>query len=421
MRASTIYIVMTGLMSLAQTLMFTTYALYYVTMLGLNPLQLLLVGSALEITIFLLEIPTGVLADSYSRRLSVILGTFVLGVAYTLEGSIPALRLAVPAFLTVVGAEVIRGVGETLLSGAQDAWIADEVGAENLGSVYLKATRLNQLMALAGIGGSVLLANVAYNLPYVVGGVLYLLLGGFLVATMPERGFTPAPRDGQNVWQLAGNTFRNGVRAVRGSSILLLILAVSLFAGAASEGYDRLWEAHILKNLTLPAAGHLQPATWFGILSAGATLLGLLAAHIAVKRLDVANPRAITGWLYALTGLRIAGTLAFALAGSFVWAVVAFWSLGIIGTLTAPLFNTWLNQHIESESRATVLSMMSQSNALGQTVGGPFVGAVGTRWSIRSSLLLAAVLLSPTLALYHSVRGSTANPCIDAVYSGRTN
>jgi MFS family permease len=192
---------------------------------------------------------------------------------------------------------------------------------------------------------------------------------------------------------------------VRGSTVLLLILAVSLFAGAASEGYDRLWEAHFLKNLTLPAAGHLQPATWFGILGAGAALLGLLAVHIAVKRLDAADPRAITGWLYALTGLRIAGTLAFALAGSFVQAVVAFWSLGIIGTLTAPLLNTWLNRNIESGSRATVLSMLSQSNALGQTVGGPFVGAVGTRWSIRSSLVLAAVLLSPTLALYHSING----------------
>lgn len=79
--------------------MFTTYALYYVNMLGLNPFQLALVGTALEVTIVLLEIPTGLVADLYGRRLSVVIGTLVLGAAYLLEGSIPFLGGLLPFFV----------------------------------------------------------------------------------------------------------------------------------------------------------------------------------------------------------------------------------------------------------------------------------------------------------------------------------
>ena len=43
----------------------------------------------LELTIFIFEVPTGVIADVYSRRLSVIIGYFLIGLGFLLEGSIP--------------------------------------------------------------------------------------------------------------------------------------------------------------------------------------------------------------------------------------------------------------------------------------------------------------------------------------------
>ncbi len=61
-RAETVYLIATGGMKLAEAIMFTTYAIYYVKMLKLNPLQLILVGTALETTVMLLEVPTGVVA-----------------------------------------------------------------------------------------------------------------------------------------------------------------------------------------------------------------------------------------------------------------------------------------------------------------------------------------------------------------------
>jgi len=68
--------------------MFTTYSVYYITALGLDPLQLVFVGTVLELTVLVFEGVTGVVADTYSRRRSIIAGMFILGFGFILEGSI---------------------------------------------------------------------------------------------------------------------------------------------------------------------------------------------------------------------------------------------------------------------------------------------------------------------------------------------
>src|SRR2546430_16862277 len=59
-------------------------AVYLVRELHFSPLQLVLMGTAMEAAVFLFEIPTGVVADTYSRRLSLIIGYLGVGAAWTL-------------------------------------------------------------------------------------------------------------------------------------------------------------------------------------------------------------------------------------------------------------------------------------------------------------------------------------------------
>ena len=98
-----------------------------------QPFELLLVGTVLEGSIFLFEIPTGVVADVRSRRMSIIIGLILIGTGFAFEG-------AIPLFATVLIAQVIWGVGYTFISGAREAWIADELDdEEQTGRIYLRA------------------------------------------------------------------------------------------------------------------------------------------------------------------------------------------------------------------------------------------------------------------------------------------
>lgn len=127
------YLVTEGALALFLSMIFTVNLVYQVEIAHLNPLQLVLVGTVLEATVFLLEVPTGIVADMYSRRLSVVFGMILVGLGFVLEGSIPRWE-------TILLAQVVWGTGYTFTSGAMEAWISDEIGEHKAGRAFLRAS-----------------------------------------------------------------------------------------------------------------------------------------------------------------------------------------------------------------------------------------------------------------------------------------
>ncbi len=388
-----IYLALEGAYACFFALIATVNLVYQMEVAHLNPLQLVLVGTVLEGTAFLCEVPTGILADTYSRRLSVILGIVLTGAGFMLEG-------LVPRFGAILLAQVIWGVGATFASGAEEAWIAGEIGDERAGPAYLRAAQAGQLGTLLGIPLSVALASVRLNLPIVVGGALILALGLALVLVMPERGFRPAPRERHGAWRTFGATFLRGGRLVRRSPLLLSILGVAAFFGMSSEGFDRLWTAHILTDYHLPALGQLDPVVWFGVIRASTLLLSIAATDIVRRRLDTRDHRAVTRTLFITNTALIASIVVFGLAGNFALALGAVLVASALRRVDSPVYTAWLSQSIAPEVRATVLSMGSQMDAFGQIAGGPVVGVIGTFVSLRAAMVATAVALAPALPLF---------------------
>lgn len=394
--ASLVYIVLSGAWAFIFALITTVNLVYQATVANLNPLQLVLVGTLLESTVFLGEVPTGVVADVYSRRLSVIIGVFLMGLGFILEG-------AIALFGTILLAQVIWGLGATFMSGALEAWIADEVGEARAGQAFLRGTQAGEVGGLVGIVASVALGSVAVNVPIVVGGALYLVLGLFLAVAMPESGYRPAPRESRTTWRSMADTLRAGAGLVRARPRLADILGIGLFFGLYSEAFDRLWTTHLLHTFTFPALGSLPPIIWFGIINAVAMLLSIAATEFVRRHADTNSHRAMTRALFAISVLLVAGVIAFGLAGTFALAILAYWAVYLLRTVRSPLQLAWLNQSLEPGVRATVISLSSQIDALGQITGGPALGALGTATSPRTAIVAAGFVLAPVLALFGRV------------------
>jgi predicted MFS family arabinose efflux permease len=225
------------------------------------------------------------------------------------------------------------------------------------------------------------------------------------VIYMPETGFKKEAAAISNPLKAMHKTFQDGVGVVRGNPILMMMLLVVLFSGAASEGFMRLWEAHFLENFRFPALGNLEPVVWFGIFVMGGNLLSIAGTAVFNKRFDTNHHLVINRSLYVLTLLHVVFLVLFGVASSFVWALVSFWAIQVILSISGPMFEAWLNQNIKSRSRATVLSIMSQTDAFGQAGGGPVVGLVGTRLSLRAAMVFSAILILPTLGVFAKLRG----------------
>ena len=385
-----LYLLMMGVQAFALTTVFTVNLVYQVKQVGLNPLQLVLIGTTLELTAFLMEIPTGVVADVRSRRLSVILGFLLLGGGYLLEGGLPL-------FEALLLAQVITGVGYTFLSGATSAWIVDEIGQARAGGAFLRASQVAQVMSFIGIFFSVAIASLSLQAAIIVGGIMLLLLAALLAFIMPETGFKRRPTSERDSWRDLFATLRAGIALIRGRQILLLILLATVIHGAFSEGFDRLWVAHLLENFSLPPLGDLDEVVWFGFISAVSMPLSLLATELIRRRIDMADGRKVALTLAAVYAVMIVSVLLFTHGGSFALVLLGLWLTQAARQIRNPLMDAWINQNTESEVRATVLSIQGQSDAFGQIAGGPIVGAVGLLSSVRTAISLSALLLLPIL------------------------
>jgi DHA3 family tetracycline resistance protein-like MFS transporter len=384
-------------------LMAVPFSVFLILEIGLDPLQLVLMGTILEVTYLLFEVPTGIVADTVSRRLSVTIGVVGTGLAFVLLG-------LAGSFLVAAASQVLWGLFATFTSGADVAWLTDEIGESAARPVYARADQAWHAAGLVGIALAVGLASIDLRLPFVASGIGYVVLGVAIRLNMTEEGFVkPERRDGERFHQGLLRTVRAGMREARAHPILLLILAAAALHGASTEGFDRLSDLHVLCDVRLPgvtgscAAGSFDVGfgliVWFGILDGVAMLLGIGGLQV-VKRIHLEGHARGARVLAVVDLALIATVVVFALVGEFWAAAGAFWLVGALRSVREPIFTAWINQGLDPATRATINSLGAQADAIGQAGGGPVLGLIARRGSVPAAVIVSGLLRAPALVLY---------------------
>jgi MFS transporter, DHA3 family, tetracycline resistance protein len=393
----TVYLSIRGTSALAFILFFTIAPLYRLRTAGLDPLQLVLVGSAMEAAVFLFEVPTGVVADVVSRRLSVIVGHAGMGVAFLLEA-------AVPTFAGVLIAQVLWGIAYTFTSGATIAWVSGELDddrEEQLASLFLRASRTGSAVALVALPVAWAMAGMSLRLPMLVGGLVELGLASWLIVAMGER-MMPTRPGARATWQQMGVTARRGFGAIRASRVLVLVSLAIFLAGGASEAYDRLWQAQLLGPVGFPAG--TSPLVWFGVVTTLSAGLGVLLPPLIERARPTATHAGLTRWLVGLSALQIIGLVMFGLSGSLLVAGVATLVLDRARSVRTDLMAAWLLPLTPPAERATALSTLEQCDSVGQVAIGPLFGGIARLISVPAALITSAFVLVPGLGVLVAAR-----------------
>jgi DHA3 family tetracycline resistance protein-like MFS transporter len=121
---------------------------------------------------------------------------------------------------------------------------------------------------------------------------------------------------------------------------------------------------------------------------------------LARRFVDTTSHRALTialGLTTAAIGFAVIGL---ANVTAFAAVLVFYWLATGLRSARGPLTTTWLNQHLPTRSRATLLSAFAQADAIGQVGGGPVVGYVARQLTIGFALTASALMLVPSLFLY---------------------
>jgi DHA3 family tetracycline resistance protein-like MFS transporter len=382
LNAYTTYLVLEAVRGLGLGLIVVA-PIFRIEVAGFGPLELVLAGTALEVAYFASEVPTGVLADTYSRRLSVICGAIVMGAAWVLEGSWPVLW-------PIMIAQALLGAGWTFFSGASEAWIAGEVGDDRAAHAIVRGKQANLGATVVGMFAGAALGAMNLRYPVLAAGASHLALAAFLLTAMGETGFQPEVHASRRA--ALASTFKGGTRAIRRSPILVLIIAAVFFGGAASEGVDRLWEAHLWVTFDLQTASGASRLYVFAAVGAGATLLSVVTISYARRFVVHESDRALPSTAAVVAVVVGAGTVAFGLAPALPVAIAVYWAVRIARNVGEPVYAVWVVRNAPPELRATVISMEGQSHAIGEIASGPGLGFVGRAVSIPAALVASGLL-----------------------------
>ena len=387
---------------------------WWVVELRLSPLQLVLLGTALVLTILLTEAPTGVLADLYGRKPSVVASFAVMGAAI-------GLMATSPAFGALILWQAVWAVGWTMQSGAATAWVTDELlagsgrpaggaGGEPPPAEARhdspRAAVLDQLIVRHAmwratglmVGVVVMVAAGWWSLrgALVIAGALTLAFAAYLAGAMAETAFgreTSDRRIAGGAWREARSIWRHGAALTLRRRMLLGVVSSAVIAGFAGEAIERL-DTLRLVTLGLPDYDGGEAVVFFGVVWFVMAGLSIPVMVWLRRRLATRDTPRDARLLVRLLAVSSVGALALAISPIFALALAGWTILDVAGETTYPLAEAMANREASSGVRATVISFLGQAEALGQVLGGVTLGLVAQFVSVPVALATAAGLLA---------------------------
>ena len=324
---------------------------------GLNQFQTQLLQSWFMLWIFFLEIPTGVMGDRIGVKSSTLIGLLT-------SGGAALICISTPDFYIFLFAEFLFATAAAFVSGSQEAWLYELVKEAGLSRMYTQLQVLSKnLYLLAMIVTSLTASFVSHflgvRLMFSTIGVSAFIAFLFLL-------FVPRPKKDVNA-ELVPNykrIIRESIKLLRKNKVLINDIAfVTVFS---SLGYFVIWlQQTMMQDLGIPVT-HFG---WYRLIFLSAQIvLGFILARMLRDR---------------RSSQRFDLLVAFLLSGAYIFAGLMHNTLGLIvylaivgglGMQIRTIYSKQINEHIPTDKRATMLSMISMIHRITLVILNPLVG-----------------------------------------------
>jgi MFS family permease len=337
---------------------------------GLKLSEVLFLNSWFMLWIFLLEVPTGTVADFLGRRASLMAGSVIAA-----AGAL--LYVSKPDFFVFLAAEVLFAAAFTLHSGADEALAYDSLKVSGLESGAKRTLAAMESFKLGGIvvaaiAGGFMADYFGYEAPmrfYVLPALAAFALACSLKE--PPVRETGALRPGYT------EILREGGRFFATNKVLLILTAELALTNALAWGLIWLFQP------LLAAAG--LPVAYYGVVHAAACL-GQITFLNNVERMEMllgSKQRLLTASVLTAGGAYVLLGLTDSLAAAAALIVAGF-------TFSLPrvvIFSAYMNRYIPSDKRATVLSVTSMCRTLAIVAVNPVIGLLAD-WSVANTMII---------------------------------
>ena len=337
---------------------------------GLLMKDIMVLQAIYSISIVILEIPSGYLADVWGRKRTLILGAFMGVTGF----SIYSISHGFSGFLV---AEIILGIGSSCVSGADSAMLYDSLMERKKEERYSRYEgRITSLGNFAEAGAAILgglLATISLRTPYIAQTlVATIAIPAALTLREPERHARLVKTGMIQIFQIASFAlFRN--RELRRNILF------SAFTGSATLTMAWFVQAFFEEV-------HIE-IRWFGFLWAALNLTVAVASYVAYRlEFRIGQKGSII-----LIGLGIPlGYILLSLSGLVAGLLVLF-VFHLVRGYATPVLKDYINRVTSSDVRATVLSVRNFIIRINFSLLGPLIGWIKDVYSLSTALLVAGI------------------------------
>ncbi len=339
---------------------------------GLTMTEIMLLQSVFAVAIVLLEVPSGYLADIFSRKTLITIALFFAALGDLLYGF-------AYGFWMMLIAELLLALAGAFLSGADSALLYDSLKSSQKEDEYLKyESRLFSSANMAEATGAILGGFIA-----VYSMVATFFLSAFIIfLSIPVAlSLKEPPREKISKNKKHSKEIFNIIKfAIHSNKKIKWLIIYSSTVGASTLVAVWLLQPYF-KLLNIPIA-------YFGILwatfNASAAAFALFANKLE-KSLGLQN---------TLIFLAIAPAIAHIALYKFtyVWALIFVFLYYMSFALSGPIIKDYINREIDSKIRASVLSVYSLFSRFVFIVFSPFIGYFADIYSLQSAFLASAVI-----------------------------
>lgn len=397
------YYLITGLFNLAASLIWGVDTLFKLHA-GLDIFQVMLTNAAFTFGMVVFEIPTGVVADTLGRRVSLILCIVTLLVSTLLYVATAWWHWG---FWSFMGTSVLLGLGYTFYTGAVDAWLVDALKAtgytEGMEPIFARGQMVFGAAMLVGTLGGGFLGQLDLAVPYLVRSATFLPLLAVAWIAMPEFGFTPRALEWRRVPAEMRRVFVEGLDFGLHHPVVRPVMLASLVGMSFMIFGFYSWQRYFLDLLG-------RELVWVSGLVAALLSLSMIAGNALVQPAS----RVVRTRTGILAGAVVVEMIAVIVAGAsgflfphpigFFVALGSYLVYGVALGMGGPVKQGYLNAHIPSAQRATIISLDSLFADLGGVIGQSGWGYLAKMKSIGEAWLYSGATLILAVPLYWIAR-----------------
>ena len=363
---------------------FTPILVVFLQAMHLSFQEIFLVFTLGSIFSLIIEIPSGIIADLWGKRRSIIISKFGIFLAYLAFGFCHT-------FWHFVIAQLLLELGNSSRTGTETAYTFD----------YLKQNKDRCPSYTEVKSKQKIYARIGEAVATAIGGVLAVRYGFhmvFFIAAIPAFAnfllslFWEKIQERQESVSLRQSMVlakESVCELCRNRQLLIITLNITMFSAVL---------AALSKYIQPYMSDAAIPVEYFGFIYTASMTLSIIALYFADRLEDKFGTIATINWISALSVIPV---LIIGLKYVSIAGVLLFFLVIIAENIRSPIANGLFHEHVSSERRATLGSIESLAKSLGKIIILPIAGYFADAFSFYTSILVLGAILLCSAILFH--------------------